>query len=221
MKFLPALLLAVLSTTTFSQDYMFEIGAQAGPNITAMQFENELLQDNTQPKIAALGGLFFQYNLNTIFSLRVDPSFERLEYKYKDRTYTDQYGNTDGPYKTKINLDYITVPVLFKASIGNKINGFVNAGPSFNFLLQSKWTSEMPERTFKQLTTTQYNTFNLGLTTGLGVAIPLKETIALSFEVRNNLGLTNINKNDDSDYAIKTNSTSLLVGIAYKFGVKQ
>ena len=222
MKFLNVLALSVLSTTAFSQDYKFEIGAQGGPNVTAMRFENAFAQNNTQSKIAALGGLFFQYNLNTVFSLRIDPTFERLEYKYKDRTYTDQNGNINGPIKSKMSFDYVSIPVLFKASVGNKIQGFLNAGPSFNFLLQSKFTYDMPDRDVsKYIRTDDNKMFNFGITTGLGVAIPLKETIALSFEIRNNLGLTNIDKNGGSNNAAKTNSTSLLVGIAYKFGSTQ
>jgi len=51
--------------------------------------------------------------------------------------------------------------------------------------------------------------------------VPLKNKFAISFEIRNNLGLINVLKHPDiNNEAIKTNSTNLLIGFTYKLGLQ-
>jgi hypothetical protein len=168
------------------------------------------------------GGFFFQYNLNKNFSLRMDPSYEQKGYKIKQQL-TDSQGNPISKGKIRGNFDYITIPLLLRANIGNKINYFVNAGPYIGFLLSQNNIVQAPLFDGAKVTytnTSYYKTIDIGITAGIGLAIPIKDKFALSIEIRNNLGLTNINKNTNKDYGIKTNSTNLLVGFAYKFGKK-
>ena len=66
--------------------------------------------------------------------------------------------------------------------------------------------------------TSDYKTIDMGITAGIGLAIPINDKFSLSAEIRNNLGLTNISKS--SSVTNKTNSTNLLIGVTYKFGKK-
>jgi hypothetical protein len=59
---------------------------------------------------------------------------------------------------------------------------------------------------------------DLDLTTGIGIAIPIKGKFAVSVEARNNIGFLNIAKSSTSND--KTFSANLLIGFAYKFGKK-
>ncbi|WP_018343803.1 porin family protein [Cytophaga aurantiaca] len=218
MKTLSILFTAILlSYSVIAQDSKFEIGLQAGPNLTAMRYASDMLQANRYPQVAGIAGLFVQYNINNTFALRIDPAFERLADKTDKITYTNQNDNMIGPGTTHFHYDYITIPVLVRASIGNKLKYFLNVGPSFSFLLNqsviSDWT---PDR--KTNRTDYYQTLNFGITGGIGVALPIKEKFSLSFEIRDNLGLTNISTSTNSNYAFRSNATSLLVGFAYKLG---
>lgn len=221
MKHLSTILLAILfSSTSFAQDYKFEIGIQGGPNYTAMRFKNDMIQEYNKPRMSASGSIFFQYNFSNLFSFRFDPGFESWSYKTKDFVATDPAGNIIGTIKIHTTFNYITLPILLRASLGNKTKVFFNAGPSFNVLLQEKNVVKGAGYSTEQKNTDQYKTLNMGIVAGIGIGIPIKENLSLSFEIRNNLGLTNINKNSNKDFGIKTNSTSLLVGLAYKFGSK-
>jgi hypothetical protein len=210
-----------LFTHAFSQDYKFEAGIQGGPNLSYFSYKNSFIQNARKPTdIQFSAGLFLQYNLSENFSLRIDPTFDRKGYQYKDVTFTDNSGNMLGTGKLYGHLDYITIPVLFKASVGNKVKYFVNAGPSIGLLLSETFIYDNPYGNGNQKThnTNQYKKADAGITAGLGIAIPLGNAVALSFEVRNNVGLTNINKNSNANSAIHANTTSMLVGVAYKFG---
>ncbi len=228
MKHLSAFLLSIFVLSgSFAQDYRFELGLQAGPNLTAMRFKNDQIQNSTKADYSGSCGLFLQYNITDMFALRIDPGYEGWRYKFKDAMATDNSGNVIGTVKAHATFDYITIPVLAKINFGGgdrhnnndgHITGFVHAGPSFNLLLKEKYVVKFQDQTEKQTNTENYKTLNMGVVAGIGLAIPLQDNIALSFELRNNFGLTNINKNTNENWGIKTNSTSLLVGLCYKFG---
>jgi hypothetical protein len=222
MKHLSTLLLAItLSTTAFAQDYKYELGMQGGPNLTKMRFTFTALQSTTHPQVAGGGGLFLQYNINKTFSLRIDPTLDRLATTSGKNALTDANGNIIRYDDLHYHYDYLSIPLLFRAGIGHKVRYFLNIGPSFNFLLNQKLIIKgYDPKPIITNNTNQYQAFNFGIVTGLGIAIPIKERFSLSFELRNNYGLSNINKNTDKSFSIKTNSTSLLIGFAYKFGAK-
>lgn len=58
---------------------------------------------------------------------------------------------------------------------------------------------------------------SLGISAGFGLGIPIKSNIALSCEVRNNLGLVNTRSAPilEEEGVVKTNSTNLLLGIIF------
>jgi hypothetical protein len=220
MKYLSAALLIIcLSISVLAQDSKFELGVQGGPSITSIRYLNG---ERKAFKSAAAfsGGFFFQYNLNKTFSLRIDPSYEQKGYKIKN-DFTDSQGNVTGEGKVRGNFDYITLPLLLRASVGNKVKYFVNAGPYMGLLLYQNNIVQKPlfegaKRTFSN--TNAYKTTDIGITAGIGLTIPIKDKFALSLEIRNNLGLMNIGKSSTEND--KTNSTNLLIGFAYKFGRK-
>jgi hypothetical protein len=223
MKYLSVLLLAIsLSIYSFAQDNKFEIGMQGGPNISSLRFQNQTFAVKNNSLVAFSGGLFFQYNLNKTFSLRADPGFERKGYHY-NYNYNYPLPNISNE-KVRESFNYLTIPVLLRASIGNKIRYFINAGPYIGFLLSEKERDTPPNQaTLIYNNTNYYTKTDLGITAGIGLAIPIKDKFALSLEIRNNLGLMNINNNtfENGSDNIKTNSTNLLIGFAYKFGAKK
>jgi len=75
------------------------------------------------------------------------------------------------------------------------------------------------EKYLEKDNTDNFERLDFGIATGLGVNFPIRNNIFMSLEVRNNLGLSNISSLPvGNDGKIKTNSTNLLIGIAYKFG---
>lgn len=135
---------------------------------------------------------------------------------------TDISGNPLGKITITINtnFDYLTLPILVRATFGKKVQFFLNAGPYFGYLIKQTFVSKGTNFP----TTTSDNTsldkrFDTGISTGLGISVPIKTKFAFSFEIRNNLGLFNVSAVPVANNGtIKTNSTNFLLGFTYKLG---
>ena len=209
-----------ISSTTIvvGQQNKFDIGLEGGPSLTFLR-GNELLEKFNEPKVSFMGGLSFQYNFPKIISIRTGFAFERKGAVAKG-TMLDINGNNIGNFTTHSNFEYLTAPILVRAALGNKMKFFINAGPFFSYLIKQTFVSQgtnIPKTVGDNSNLDK--PFDMGITAGLGVAIPLKEKFSFSCEIRNNLGLYNVSEvpiyNNGS---IKTNSTNLLIGFAYKIG---
>jgi len=215
------LLLCTLSLSAFCQANLFDVGVEGGFNVSSLR-GSEIFDDHTSA-IGYSGGLSFQYNFKKIFSLRTGGYFERKgsSFYYEVRSASGgKLGTADGKEK----FDYLTVPVLVRATFGNKLAYFFNAGPYFGFLLKQvehiDGYHDSPETNDDH--TDFYKGTETGLSVGLGLAYVLKEKFALSFEARNNLGLTNTSAVEIYDGgSIKTNALNFLLGFSYKLGQRK
>ncbi|MFN8713560.1 MAG: porin family protein [Bacteroidota bacterium] len=211
--------LFTLTLTATAQINKLDIGAEGGFSLASLR-GNEVIDSYHDTRIGYSGGLFVQYNFRKIISVRTGGYYERkgssLEFLF-----TDINGTIIGTFKGKENFNYLTVPLLVRATFGQKLNYFVNAGPYIGFLMKKTEYTEafqsIPEITSDQ--TDLFKKTETGLSFGIGVSYTLKEKFALSFEARNNLGLT-----DTSDLpvinngVIKTNAVNFLFGFSYKLG---
>ena len=116
----------------------------------------------------------------------------------------------------------MTAPLLFRAVVGQKIKYFINVGPYIGFLIkkESVWTGDSIARTSYDETALNKKS-DYGISSGLGVLVPIRNRFGVSIELRNNLGLTNVSAVPVfADGSIKTNSTNLLISFVYKLGIK-
>lgn len=205
-----------MSILSFSQTNTFNIGIQGGPSISTIstKYDKKKFSDR-DPSVVFMAGMFVQYNFSKNFALRMDPGFEQKGYNLT-YTFTDPSGNILGDYKTTSRFNYITVPILFRASVGNKINYFINAGPYIGFLLSEKFKNDYDNSITNN--TKYYHTADIGITAGIGLAVPINERFSFSIELRNNFGLYNISKSEDPKISVKTFSGNLLCGISYTLG---
>lgn len=215
--FFGLLLLTVLGTT-YGQTNKFDIGVEGSPSLIFLR-GNDIIDNLHKPTIGFSGGLFFQYNFKKVVSLRTNIAFERKGSVLTSQT-TDINGNPLGEITTNTNFDYLTLPVLVRATFGKKVQFFVNAGPYFGYLIKQTFISKGDNIP----TTTSDNTsldkrFDTGISSGIGLSVPIKTKFAFSFEVRNNLGLYNVSAVPVvNNGTIKTNSTNFLLGFTYKLG---
>jgi len=212
------LLILTVGETTYGQTNKFDIGVEGSPSLTFLR-GNDFIDNNHKPTIGFYGGLFFQYNFKKVVSLRTNIAFERKGSILKSEA-TDINGNPLGEITTNTNFDYLTFPILARATFGKKVQYFINAGPYFGYLIKQTFVSKGDNIP----TTTSDNTsldkrFDTGISTGLGLSVPIKTNFAFSFEVRNNLGLYNVSAVPIvNNGTIKTNSTNFLLGFTYKLG---
>jgi len=217
-SFFLGLLLFTIGETTFGQTNKFDIGVEGSPSLIFL-LGNDIIKQWHKPTIGFSGGLFFQFNFKKIVSLRTNIAYERKGSIVTLQT-TDINGNSLGEVTTHTNFDYLTFPVLVRATFGKKVKFFVNAGPYFGYLIKQTFVNKgdnIPKTTIDN--TFRDKRFDTGISTGLGLSVPIKTKFAFSFEVRNNLGLYNVSAVPVANNGtIKTNSTNYLLGFTYKLG---
>lgn len=189
------------------------MGIEGSPSIIFLR-GNDFINENHKPKIGLMGGFFFQVNLSELVSLRTNIAYER-----KGSVVTDLSGSPLG-YSIHANFEYLTLPILVRATFDKKIQYFVNAGPYFGYLIKQNTVSKGGSTPTTIIDNTSLDKrFDTGISTGLGLSVPIKSKFAVSFEARNNLGLMNVSAVPvANDGAVKTNSTNFLFGFTYKFG---
>jgi len=216
------IVLSFSMTIVRGQENKFDVGILGSPGITSIRYYNINILGNIHPAFGFSGGAFIQYNFPKIISIQADIAYERkgINYKY------DYNVNDNGATSTMTqhtHLDYLTTSILLKASLGNKIKYFIDAGPYFGYLIKANAIYIDPLQGTTELNFTgTTNRLDAGISTGLGISIPIKDKFSLSCEVRNNLGLINLNKDTENNPSkVKTISTNLLIGFAYKLGARK
>ncbi len=201
------------SSLLFGQTNKINVGLEIGPSLRSLR-GNDFLKNN-EISFGFSGGLTFQYNFTKLLSLRTNISFERKGLTKKIQA-TDEFGKPIGETTIQSNFDYLTIPLLARFTFGKKIHFFVNAGPFMGYLLKQKEVVEA----FEDYTdnTDDFKRLDFGITTGLGMSFPIQDKLLLTIEIRNNLGMVNTSHiSIVNDGSIKTISTNLLFGIAYRF----
>lgn len=204
--------------TLYGQTNKFDLGVEGGPSLIFLR-GNSTIDNFHKPTMGFSGALFYQFNFKKVFSLRTSLGFERKGSELTTQP-TDIFGNPVGEIATNTNFNYLTLPILVRATFGKKVQYFVNAGPYFGYLINQTFASKgyiIPTQTSENKTLDKH--FDTGISTGIGLSVPVKQKFALSFEVRNNLGLNNVSAVPLADNGtIKTNSTNFIFGFNYKLG---
>ncbi len=210
MKIIRTLIIGSLlfnSIDIFAQSQKYLVGFEGGPSLIIL-WGNEGLKDYHKNTIGYSGGVFLQHNLTEKVSLRTTLSFER---KGSQTVF-------DNP-TTVLKLDYLTLPILARIHFGKKKNYFFDAGPFIGYLLkETEVTTGDNVAKITSDNTSYFSKFDAGVSIGLGFAYPIKGNIIFSVEIRNNLGIYNIHLSSISykDAPVRTNSTNLLLGMAYR-----
>lgn len=218
LKFLVTNLFVVnvllISGNLFAQTFKWEFGLEGGAGIRTLRIDPEYPSLITKAGVSFTGGIAGQYNLNDIWSVKLGAAYEKKGSNIE---------RTDILTMGKVNFDYISIPLLLKAKFGKKIEFFVNAGPYLGILLSSynrlDANSNFPETETNTDSTTKKTDF--GISAGIGVEIPVGRSGALTIEVRDNFGLSNISKSKETNAPeIKTNTVNFMIGYVFKFGQK-
>lgn len=227
MKNIIVLLFVFFSALTHAQNSKFKFGVHAGLNYSGLrgysipsEFEQ---QYDENAAFAYLGGVSLEYQLQEKLCLRVELNYERKSQK-ADNTMEIRFNFDQEPqlynFTTRKNYDYLIVPVLVKYSFTDKNSFFVNAGPFVGFLLKAIQTNDFNVPGFVDRPdldlSNDYKKLDYGLTVGLGKHFDIGTQNSIHFEIRNNLGLAKINKNDVWNGGhVRTNSLSFMVGYSF------
>jgi len=207
---------AFVAAQASAQQNVFTIGAEGGISVTSLNYDNKTINDIYESRTGYAAGLSLQYNFPKVFSLRSGAMFE-LKGDFSKITFTDVNGNVIGVGEVKKNLGYLTIPLYLRATFGNKINFFIQGGPYWSSLLSARLDIDpLPASiNYNSDIKYQFESSEFGLSGGIGVSSVFNNLIVISFEVRNNSGITNISKDT---YQVHTRSLLFLAGIGFALG---
>ena len=161
-------------------------GLKAGLNIASIS------ADDSKAKAGIYGGAFANIPIAESFSIQPEILYNGVGSKY------------DGDSDLRLNLDYISIPVMFQYNFVP--NFYVEAGPQFGFLINSKLKSDVgsfdADDVFK------------GCDVGIGLGAGYYFTDDFGVTARFVAGLNDIVDNNPGD-AVRNNVFQ--VGVAYKF----
>lgn len=197
MKFLFVLMTAILISGVASAQHgnapkgHMSIGIKGGANLYNIDNNNSVTYDS---KVGFNVGLLGHIHVAKHFALQPEIQFSTQGAKY------DLDNST-----TKLNLNYINVPVLVQYMWDN---GFrLQAGPQAGFLISAKSRNNGNSVDIKD----NFKPLDLGVSFGAGYIHP---STGIGIDVRYNLGLSNINKNSD----VNSTNRGLQLSLFYIFG---
>ena len=192
-----------MSTTTSTSRPMF--GIKAGINVASLSDDGF---DDTTSKVGFAGGVFMNAPLSEQFSIQPEVMYSQMGSEVEG-----QYANTH--YSTKLNLDYITVPVMFQFKATPEF--YIEAGPEFGFLVSAKSKDTVGNfSATNEIDTDYFNSFNFGL--GLGLGFDITENFGVN--ARYVAGFTDINKDGETSLQNEDNknrNNTFQAGVYFKF----
>jgi len=161
-------------------------GLKAGLNVS------NLNDNDSKAKAGFYGGVFANIPVASDFSVQPELLYNGLG--AKDQTYSS----------LKLNLDYISVPVMVQYNILPAL--YVEAGPQFSFAISQKVKGDGGSADVNEV----FKNFDLGL--GLGAGYYFEQRFGIT--ARYVAGLTDIVENNPGD-AVRNGAFQ--IGVAYKF----
>lgn len=194
MKKLALVFLAGISMATAKAQIQF--GVKAGANFSNLRFSDKG-DASISTKVDFNGGVLVNIPLVSKLSLQPEVVYSGQGAKYSE-------SGIDGKY----SFAYINIPVLVKYKFA--CGFFAETGPQFGILASATAKSEGTSTDVKG----QLKSTDLAWSLGVGYMLP----IHLGFDVRYNIGLNNIDK-DNADTKIKNGT--LQAGVFFLFGGKK
>lgn len=206
-----AILLLLLTNLTYAQTGKLEIGIEGGPNWS--NISRERFKSDYKTLAYGSGGFTFHYHFSKLFSLKTGLNYEARGFEYPITfTYPD---HTEYPWFST-RFDFLTIPLMARLTLGEKVQFFLNAGAYYSLLLDKRGHLEGDEPGFNKKHNYYLNSYqkkDFGLSAGIGVGIPLNENWKLSLETRANLGFVTFTSEVPSK---SWSSYNVLLGISYR-----
>jgi len=201
-------------------------GLKAGLNVSSISKDG---YEDSKSKAGFYGGIFMNAPVSEMFSIQPEVLYSQYGAKV---TRVDAGTVLGQSYSSKesasLNLDYITVPVMFQFHATPAF--YLEAGPEFGFLVSAKAKDYSATVINGNETATSnesgdikdnYSSFNMGA--GLGLGFNFTENFGIN--ARYVAGFTDINKKNDDENGNtslenndnKNRNNTFQVGLSYKF----
>jgi hypothetical protein len=192
-------ILLLLTISTFSQKKI-RVGVNTGLNYSSI-WEKEIGEEFNS-EFSFILGVNLEYSLNENLLIKSGIDFERKVVSFELPISSNSRKRISDGY------DYLIIPIFLKYEFGQSKKYYLNSGPYFGYL---------KNRTIEKIDflNKQNKRFNMALSLGIGHNFFIGEMNVISFEIRNNLGLSNIHDNI-SRRTKKINSINLIINWSLK-----
>ena len=168
-------------------------------------------------------GLSFMYRLSKYFSLQSELLYERKGYEIKGES-NSFFKYTPGSNYTidnRVNLDYVTIPLLLNVRFGQKLQVYFNTGIYAAMQMNARCTGTAYNSytngiTYQEYKTTVYDDIDgymkstdWGWAIGSGIQYPVLQKYKLDFAFRYNKGFTNIYSNHYNQTPVENEDTEI------------
>ena len=185
--------IAIVAASTYAQ---LSGGVKAGLNLTNEKLKVESISQSGDMKVGFLIGGYLTAPLAEKLAIQPELFFATGGAKYS----TDSTGG-------KVNLGYISVPVLVRYNLTENIN--IQVGPQLGFLLSAK---AKPDGGDSQDVKDSYKGIDFGVAAGLGL-----EFGAFNASARYYLGLANTGDfGDTGDFDVKQTNSAIQLSVGYR-----
>ncbi len=196
---LSAALTLMLISGAMAQEKTWSIGPEVGVSISSYGGD----AGTNETKVGAIGGLFLTYSIANTFAIT-----SKLLYSQKG-AYFPSIDN-------KQTLNYFEVPVIGRFFL-NKSGNFrpnIFLGPSFGFLTGVTNKVGSADRISDDNFKSSFNTFDLGITAGLGLNFLIANETYFIIDARYTHGFSDITK---AAGVVNNNSLGVTAGISFGF----
>lgn len=180
---------ANLNAQSSKKDEGIVFGLKGGLNIS--NFIGDI--QNNDIRTSAHFGLISEIMINDKFSLQPELLYS-----------AQGYSGRPAPGFSRSKYDYITIPVLAKIYLAEKIS--IEAGPQVGFLVSAKEKTDADK-----VTIPNQKTVDFGL--NIGLAYDFKNGVF--FQTRYNLGLSNVNAGPNEN-AVKYTNSVVQLSVGFK-----
>ena len=215
------LLLSIITLFFFklssAQNHLYEYGIHGGINISSA-FGNDINEDYKSTLQGICIGGHFKINTSKHFGIKASLEYSQQGWSYRSLTLEDITGTTIGKGDILFKLNYLNLPILTEYSFGNKIQFKANAGMFFGMLLSNQIVTKLKEPllantvSITKSSSLYKKSTNFGISFGAGLQIPMAKKLKLDLDLRNNYGLSNIEKRESK---LSINTFSILLGMTY------
>ena len=198
ISFATALLTFAVCIHTMAQEKVWSFGPEVGVSISKYGQD----AGTNDFKTGAFGGLFLTYSIENTFGITT-----KLLYSQKGASFKSS--------DTKQTLNYLEIPVIGRFFL-NKEGTFrpnIFVGPSFGFLTGATNKVGSNERVNVDNYKAIYNTFDFGVTGGIGFNILISNETYFIIDARYTHGLSDITQGA----GVVNNSFGLTAGLSFGF----
>jgi len=202
------------SLDSFTQE-RFSFGIQSGVNYSSLRFSREETSEHNSEFGYTLG-ISGSYKIKNNLFFDAELNYDRKIVSVDvPRTIVNNIVVVANDFIIYDVYEYISLPLSVRYNITENSNYYIRGGLFFNYFFRAR--ERINQGSLSQDLSKYFGNFDFGLILGLGRNFKLNNKSDIFLELRNSLGLINIDGDSVSEETTKTNSLNFFIGYRFNF----